>query len=383
MSLFDPSTLPEPLPVAIRCEPDYYGASHLIAAELGLQQPPKSSSSWVHGCSMLPVPREVLVPHFNNPDQTHLVENEVTQNWWRSRGYPKAVAAGCPILYTKPSGRARIPGSVLAMPMHTHAGTTSDDTHLHHWLSSVVRLKNSYSEVFVCLHGEDAARVGPLVDSLGLSWLTGVRFDTLSLPRVRAMLESFEYVVTDFLGSHVSYAAWCGCKVAFYGEPYQVNVEDFRHHVYYQKNPEGLKNIELLHPTHVKQRFPFLFCDDLAKATCPRAWAEECLGVASQRSAQDIARLLGWQVDDPALADVPYETRSCLLGSSNPDSAMGRLLHKVSALKQSAAQAKKTLRTQEKKQQKLEAFANSLSGRIGRSLYSIEKRARRLFGGKE
>ena len=48
--------------------------------------------------------------------------------------------------------------------------------------------------------------------------------------------------------------------------------------------------------------------------------------------------------------------------------------------KQDLKAAQTKVKTCEKALQKQDPFVNSLSGRLGRGLYSIEKRVRRLFG---
>jgi hypothetical protein len=378
--------LPQAPPVAIRCEPDYYGASHLIAESLGLAEPPISTSTWVHGCEIIPVPRPVFSPHFNTPNQTHLVGNLATQRWWRDNGFSKAVAVGCPFLYTQPSGRERMPNSVLAMPNHGLPNCKHDLEHTKIWLNAVTELRRTHASVVVCLHADDIAELSPVVESLGLSWIVGARVQTLSLPRMRAIFESFEYMVTDVQGSHLAYAAWCGCKVVMLSPLYERKWERFEEHPHMKRNPQMLMNLVFHQPENVRERLPFFFVDDLSQAQCHGEWAAGILGMESKRTPRILARLLGWQADDPAFAGLAYGDVAGWLGAANPHRQVEWLGSQVERWKGEHAKMKAEhkvrgdlLRKAEKHLQSQRPFLESLSSRLARRLYSIEKRVRRFL----
>jgi hypothetical protein len=379
--------LPQAPPVEIRCEPDYYGASHLIAESLGFAKPPISTSTWVHGCEIIPVPRPIFSPHFNTPNQTHLVGNLATQRWWRDNGFSKAVAVGCPFLYTQPSGRERMPNSVLAMPNHGLPNCTVDLEHTKIWLNAVTELRRTHANVVVCLHADDIAELSPVVESLGLSWIEGARVQTLSLPRMRAIFESFEYMVTDVQGSHLAYAAWCGCKVVMLSPLYERKWEHFEEHPHMKRNPQIRMNLVFHRPENVRERLPFFFVDSLSDAICPREWAEGILGMESKRPPRILARLLGWRSDDPAFAECAYEGIADWLGAANPDPQNEWLTSKLAKLKGAHATLKAEIKVQSELVRKARkeidgqrSFLESNSIRLARRFYSIEKRVRSLLG---
>lgn len=377
--------IPDAPLIPIRCEPDYYGASLLIARALGMSAAPASSASWVHGCDMLPVPREVFSPHFNNPEQTHLVSNEAAAAWWRSRGMNRAIAVGCPFIYTPPSGASRMTNSVLAMPAHGLPGVLADELHAHSWLKTVAELKPRFANITVCLHRHDVPKLAPMVEALDMHWITGASHDSDSLPRIRSMFDQFEHVVTDSLGSHVPYAAWSGCKVCFL-EPLQhrswEQVRDLPH----QKNhPEMEKNIRYHQKDSLLERVPFLFVDAVENACRPMEWAARALGVESMRPPEEVARLLGWRwsADEPAFQDMPYERAALLFGSpgNDPEALQAKAeLKKCQSRLEEAKMALKSCRTENrvmtKRLEALESFAGSASGKIAKLIYSLEKRLR-------
>ncbi len=379
--------LPEAPPLEIRCEPDYYGAAHVVAASLGFAKPPVSTSTWVHGCEIVPVPRPAFSPHFNTPEQTHLVSNRATQQWWHDNGFSKAVAVGCPFLYTGPSGRERIPDSVLAMPNHGLPNCAVDLEHTQKWLQTLTQLKLKHACVVVCLHADDIAQLSPVIESHGLSWIEGAKVQTLSLPRMRAMFDSFEYMVTDAQGSHLAYASWCGCKVAMLPPFYVRQWEHFKDHPHMKQNPQTRMNLIFHQPENIRARLPFFFVDDLSQAQCPREWAEGILGMESKRTPEELARLLGWQADDPAFAELAYGDVAGWLGAANPHQQVEWLTAQVERWKGEHAELREEHKTQSDLLRKAvkdldsqRPYLDSLSSRIARGLYSIEKRARRFLG---
>ena len=111
--------LPAIEPSARRTEADYYGASDLIAAELGIQEPPLSIASWKHGVfyeSSIRSPQLLLTE--GNKATRHLVANEWHATCLRDAGYRRVHAVGAPFLYAPPSTAMRMPDSLLIMPAH-------------------------------------------------------------------------------------------------------------------------------------------------------------------------------------------------------------------------------------------------------------------------
>jgi hypothetical protein len=374
--MFDPANLPAAPQITVRCEPDYYGASHIIAAGLGLPSAPTSRSSWVHGCDLRPIPRAFFVPHFPNATQTHLVSNLAHQALWREHGYPLSVAVGCPFIYTEPSGAARIEGSTLLMPNHLLAESTGGMEQVIAWLEEMAEKTRHVETVAVCIYQGDVATLAPVAERLGLLWFSGAAHDTLSLPRIRAMFDHFEYVFTNGNGSHVPYAAWAGCKVALTPPYYRVELGHLDKHPRFVKYPDLLKNMASGLPENLVQRFPFLFPSAATEATCPREWAGEVLGADSKRPLPELARLLGWKwrADDPAFATKSYEEAAMLLGASNPTEEDTKWQKRLDDAKQQAKAASSKLKQATKRLDEGERFSQSISGRIGRVLYSLEKR---------
>lgn len=377
------SLFPEAGPITVRCEADYYGATRLVSRHLGLSEPAFSTSSWVHGRDLLPVPRDNFVPLSRTPRQTHLVGNRTDEKWWHDNGYTRAVATGNPFIYTEPSGLAKQPGSVLAMPHHTQGGTLRDTPHTERWLRAVAKLREEFPIVAVCLHAEDVASLSPFVESLGLEWITGAQVKTDALPRMRAIFDWFEYVITDSLGSHLPYAAFCGCKVGFYDELHVYKWEHFKPHYSARVRPELERNMVYYQEDSVRGRFPFLFPPSVAEAVAPKEWADQILGVDSRRSFEEMARLLGWRWDEgePAFADWAYAEAASRFGAVSDEMPLSLKLkeqdEKMAAIK---AEAKAVAAENKKLRRRLEDrgwMDHSFAGWVAKRIHSLEKRIRR------
>jgi len=371
--------------VPIRCEADYYGASLLVAREIGLHSAPVSRSSWVHGCDVLPVPRPAFTPMQDDPEMTHLVANQRTADWWIAHGYTKAIAVGCPFVYTQPSRSPRVANSVLAMPNHRPKGVKSDGNSQDAWLRKVADLQPQY-QVTISVYQDELPELLPTIQKLGMSYITGAKLECDSLQHIRDLLGSFEFVVSDAQGSHLPYAAYCGCKVAILPPYYQRLWENIKDHPHMQKHPSMKDNLVYYTAENMHSRMPWMFPASLNDAICPKEWADDLLGVTERKSSEELARLLGWSADAPECGSIPYPGAAEILGAVNPNLEHLESLRRIEKQSQEIVELKlecKALRAEAKRNQKrtdsYQPFAQSTSARLARGFYSIEKRLRAWF----
>jgi hypothetical protein len=141
-------------------------------------------------------------------------------NYLREGGYSKVRAIGLPIIYTKPVGLQRIPGSLLIMPTHSmplDVRAPSCDK----YVEQITSLKGKFSRVVACVYATCITNGfwAPQFEAQGIEVVCGAgTYDANALRRMRALFESFEYVTTDSFGSHVAYALYFGAKVSIWGE---------------------------------------------------------------------------------------------------------------------------------------------------------------------
>ncbi|MCG3148410.1 MAG: hypothetical protein PCFJNLEI_01853 [Verrucomicrobiae bacterium] len=281
--------------IELRSEPDYYGASYHIAEKLGRPYPPRSFASWQHGWiaqKQIPFPERLAL--YGTKDDYHLVHNESHVQYLRQHGYRHVHAVGMPFLYSTAPAVERIPNSLLVMPPHTtkHATFSANEAA---YLETIMPLRSQFRFLVACV-SQPCVEKGIWIKSLddaGIPWITGAAVDDgNSFLRLRVLFGSFERMTTCNVGSHVVYAAACGCKVSIYGETQRARVSDLVNEPFYRKHPELIQERDKKSGS-LRSQFPQLDVPP-AEATVQTAWAAEMLGAQHQRSAAEIARLLGW-----------------------------------------------------------------------------------------
>lgn len=291
------SLLPPVRMVTMRDEADYYGASRIIARSLGLPFKPKSFTGWKHG--WLHAPLKYVEQLTGNSRYTRfLVAAKEHELFLRQHGI-EAKAVGMPFLYVDTAETKhikRIPNSLLVMPPHSLPYTK------HAWseelyADQIAALADDFDVIVACLH-HSCVQKKLWIDAFekhGIPWITGAdSTDTNALLRMHRIFRSFEYMTTNAVGSHIVYAAYCGCKVSIYGSYQEYTEEDYKHDTAYQKFSLLLEhNLASSTEKSIQKAYPFLFSHP-AEAAARREWAAEQLGESNRVSAKKIAKLLGW-----------------------------------------------------------------------------------------
>ena len=288
------SLMPEEEDFRVRCEADLYGVSCFIASKLHLPFVPMSLKGWRHGWVYdLKYPEQITLGSKADGFLVALKEHEL---FLKKYGI-NAIAVGMPFIYVDENIEIRrIPNSLLVMPMHTLA-YTSHSMNEYNYIQQISKLKKNFDLIVVCIHGE-CYKKNYWIDACNafdLPYIKGASLrDKNSLIRMRRLFNSFEYMTTNHIGSHILYATFCGCKVSIYGDYYEYSKEDFQYDPFYKKYPHILDyNLYIGSEDFVKRKFPqfFVFPKD-AKAM--KEWADREIGLQYKKSYLEIATLLGW-----------------------------------------------------------------------------------------
>lgn len=298
------STLPEFEHFPRRCEPDAYGASFLIAQKLGLSDVPESTSTWTHGWRDSDAHPEQIAPQ-SNKTQTNLVPTEKHAQKLRSEySYRNVHAVGCPIIYASPLEVDRIPNSLLVMPPHT-LPYLEDDWNETAYVSVVQKVAENFEHVIACIHRHDIKK-GNWVDSFseaGIPHVPGTRVrDKHALVRLQTLFHMFEAVSTNTIGSHIPYAAYCGCRVSIHGPYAHRSISDFKKDPVWSGEREHVlrHRLRISREEAVREKYPFFFCAPSESETHVE-WAEEELGEDCKRAPKELSTLLGWRWHEQAL----------------------------------------------------------------------------------
>jgi hypothetical protein len=292
------ANLPQEQSFNVGWEPEYYGAIHLIAKKCNVKNiRPYAPHTWVHGWIIgkeFISSKQILL--WGSKKNIHFVHTKEQKKYVRMNGYNYVMDIGAPFLYTDNSEGKRITNSVLIIPHHglkqaKHISSPID------YIESVLKELDSFEFIVACIHADDAEDVDIIrrLDKLRIPYIIGARAnDKNSLNRMRKIFSSFEYTVSDTLGSHIAYSAYCGCKVSIYGNYYERSHSEFHNDPWY-KNNKDILDYEITKSTekYARENYGFLFSDPWL-ATANIKWAQFELGYQSIRSAFLLKHLFGW-----------------------------------------------------------------------------------------
>lgn len=291
-------TLPEFEHFPRRCEPDAYGASYLIAQELGMNEVPESTATWTHGWPYMPVVHPEQVAQQSNAEQTNLVPTEEIAETLRTEfSYRNVHAVGCPFIYAEPLEVERIPNSLLVMPPHT-LPYLEDEWDEEAYVAAIEGIKDQFEHVVACIHRHDIKKgnwVGAFSNA-GIPHVPGTRVrDKYGLVRMHTLFHSFEAVTANTIGSHIAYAAYCGCKISIYGPYAHRSLSDFKKDPVWSGEREPILQHNLRHSREqsVRDRYPFLFASP-TEASRHIDWARKELGHRHKKGPEELEHLLGW-----------------------------------------------------------------------------------------
>jgi hypothetical protein len=406
------SWLPPVRELPVMSEVHYYGAAHLIAKAIGLDEPPPVEGvAWHHGPNLPPLwglgeldpripPEEMDYPFSSaSPTAVRLLVQRKEEAFFQSLGCTRYIAVGTPFIYVPPMGLKRIAGMLLAMPSHSFVGGVG-----HQHIESVRRyaqylagLRAHYPFVAVCLYGDDykdqATRA--VYESANLPILRGAAINDMnSLRRMRALFELFDCMTSNDIGSHAFYASATGCRVflsdhSLFGEKEAI----WSQHCFYQKRPHVMRNVlRWIDPVWLRAQWPWLY-QGPGNPSASKSWADEFLGTANRRSPEEIASLLGWRYPfDLPESHERFHRLAPRLGwepvnnggfesakresSDRSDTAEG---DRERAAREMSDQKQSLEAEVERARRELSGMKHSLAWKLaGKHLFSIEKRVRRL-----
>jgi hypothetical protein len=167
------------------------------------------------------------------------------------------------------------------------------------YIERIVAIKDQFETVVVCVHSACVSN-GYWVDDFtraGIQVIEGARVnDRNCLHRMRRIMESFETMTANGIGSHIAYAAASGTKIAVYGDYAASKAEHYKNDKFFRANPDLLDPImEAISESKYRELYPFLFCDP-DNAQQHQQWGEDQLGVSNVKSPAAIKDLLGFDL---------------------------------------------------------------------------------------
>jgi hypothetical protein len=284
-----------------------YGADKVAAAYCGAPAGKRPPGVWQHGWisgrrSFHPA---LIIGGFGSYEAI-----KATERFWvarkdqeqvlRAHGYRFATAIGLPIVYLPRPAVARIPGSLLVMPVHS-LDTTTHQWNFEEYAECIASIRHNFSSVVICVHPvcKEKGYWWPAFERRGFHIVEGAfGGDGNSLARMQHLLETFEFVTTNGYGSHFVYAAFFGAKPSIFGPFARFRAEDYRDVPLYRDVPGILgPTIEACSEPEVRKDYPFLFVEP-HRATDHSVWAAAELGADCRATRSELRRLFGWTLKD-------------------------------------------------------------------------------------
>jgi len=301
MPIFNLNHLPSNTKINLYTEPDCYGASAIIANKLKIPFRPRSFAYWSHGWKHLPIK---YVDQFGVPTNSiYLVATENDEAFLNQNG-KNAKAVGLPFVYADEFDDFevnRFNNTLLVMPPHGMSYTTKKWAETE-YLDAIRDIINDFETTVACIHPADIAN-GNWIDSfkkMNIKCIEGARMDDANaLLRMRRLFRSFEFVTTNSIGSHVAYAAYCGCKTSIYG-PYDYHDEkSLREDELYKSRPDLLKFVvDGSSKSAIYTLFPDLFVEKPQHAIVLTSEAQKWLGKENMVDCFTLSKYLGWHPKD-------------------------------------------------------------------------------------
>ncbi len=297
--------LPEYKRINLISAVDRYGFSSLLAERLGVLWPRRTFANWQHGWMWWGAStHEELMMDYGLKDQSQFIVSKSEElDVLKSAGFKNVWVGGLPFAYTEPSKSRRVAGSLLAMPMHSAEQTTKTTTNklaksLTYYLDFLESLKGQFSSVWLSIYYLDFSTL--LLNEIsrrGLFAIEGARpNDANSLKRVRTIMDTFEFVTTNSIGSHVIYAMFSGCKVSVSGPYVLVEESDYlldnRFKSFSKKYIED--NVYYHSKEFLVNKFPFILLDNPINGFQSEEFAREEIGFYNRLKNEDLLEALQW-----------------------------------------------------------------------------------------
>ena len=297
-SLSIENSLPPTKPFIIKSGVDRYGFSHVLARYCNYIVTPRSFANWIHGwiyeddptvedlmCSGLP--RDVRVIVRNERERLALIGD----------GFRDVIVGGLPFGYVKQQHRNRINNSLIAYPPHSTEAERMVTSQVE-YLDYLESLKADFDSVFVSIGFHDlGSEMHRAATSRGIHVVQGARPDDAnSLLRVRAILDSFEYVTSNVFGSHVLYALFAESAFSFCGPIFSLYAPELLHNAsceHWSRNYIE-KQLWVLSKSFLVAKFSRFLCSHPSLGVKDKVFADDQIGFFNQLTPSQVVRNLGW-----------------------------------------------------------------------------------------
>lgn len=290
--------LPAYSPIKITSGLDRYGFSSVLAKRCGHRLVRRSFANWVHGWIWTEKPTAELLACAKLPKNiTIVVRNPIEKIALEAEDFTDIRVGGLPFAYIERQHTFRNENSLLAFPPHSAEVERVSNPQID-YLDFLETIRNDFESIYLSIYYLDID--GPLhkaANQRGLKVIRGARPDDAnSLLRTRSMLDSFTYVTSNVMGSHMLYALFAGCKFSFCGPMYGYDESEFLA----GGNPLGHSSdyirmaLQLQSENYLREKFSRFFVSQPHLGIADGNFASESIGKKFLMNPHQIENALGW-----------------------------------------------------------------------------------------
>jgi len=292
--------LPPHYPIKIKSGIDRYGFSSILARRLNMGYVPRSFADWMHGWAWWTEPKaEHLVGRDLHRKTSIVVNNNMEKEALLVAGFKNVRTGGLPFAYVSKQNDYRSENALLAYPPHS-AEAENLSTDQKDYFDYLESLKKNFTEIYVSIYYLDLNKPMHSAASVrGLKVIQGANpSDANGLIRVRSILDSFKYVTSNVMGSHMLYALYAGCNFSFSGPFYTYDESMFLANGNPHKHTKQYidEMISFASEKYVKGKFFKYFTSDPFFGIQDSEFAAEYIGEKYMLNTQEIKDALGWSV---------------------------------------------------------------------------------------
>ncbi len=315
-----------------------YGALHVAATYCGMLRPPESFPGiWQHGCNSPWTPKIPKLHDYSVPDsETRLVfvARKDQEELLTTNGYCGALAIGLPFVYLPEVDVARIPRSLLVVPIHSGEGIPFDENldAMANYADYIKSIERHFSQVIVIQHKGDLVngQWSEQFGRVGIECIVGAHNeDANALLRIKMLFSQFDFVTTNGWGSHVAYAMACGAKVSIVGPAPGHSIDAYLKDVGYGKDVSLIEEFLSAQTQEEEKKFLKKMYVSPENGVIDISLGEWFVGVENKKTPLELSTLFGWN----GMNQVVRLTRSV----AERDGQIASLSHQIYALRNSTA----------------------------------------------
>ena len=281
----------------------FYGSYKVFSKYLGLKKTQDFIyGTFMHGWS----PKEMnLYPEFivchNKKNSREYLERQDQVDFLRKKGFKNVYCIGNPIIYFPKINIKRIKNSLLIMPQHFSSQTLEDLSEIEFAYTKFLKpIISKFDFVLLCLYSDDFKKGNyQALRQLVKNTVEGANIEDMNAyERMVKLFCKFEYVTTNYFGSHVAYGSYFGCKVSVIGPQYLQNTEMFIKKTQLFKNVSKDKNDALINYQNeiIQKKYPKIYKRFICNPKNSKKnveWGKLQLGEKYKKSPEELKKLLG------------------------------------------------------------------------------------------